>query len=204
VGTGHFRPAYIAWLFRTIGLWMRQGRKLAESRGWKLYYDSFLKTSLDGDWLNEAGFRFIDRLLTPEGVSRLLHPGVEDFYARFPAEKYLVTRSLERIAWRYCKVLPYAGYYSEVSDKASLVEAFMKARPGIRYYGIGGDSAVEAEIALILEHAHKKGRIGQPVCLYRATSPRALDLDFNVFVGSDRSALAEALSEGPAPAPAGN
>lgn len=195
VGTGHFRLGYLRWAMRSLGLIFSRGLSQAENLSWKLYYDTFLKTALDGDWLNEAGFRFIDRLLTPAGVARLLYPGVADFYSSFGADKFLVTRSLERIAWRYSRVLPYSGYYSEVGDKAQLMEAFIKARPGIRYYGLGGDSSVDAEAAEVLEHCHRKGRIEKPLCLFRAHSPLALDLRFNVFVGKDRSALAGLLAQ---------
>jgi hypothetical protein len=145
------------------------------------------------DWLKDEAFRFIDRTLTPSGVSALLYPSVLEFYARFDADKYLVTRNLERIAYRYSKVLPYTGYYHEVQDKAVAVETFIEEHPYIKFYGSGGDSEEDAEVAKVLDSLHRKGEIEKPVCLFRAASPLALNRTFNVYVGKNRSGLADVL-----------
>jgi len=194
VGTGHLRAAYLGWMARTLILFLRHGKKRAEAMSWRLYHDAFLKEEAGRDWLKEEAFRYIDELLTPEGTARLLYPGVEDFYAAFAAEKYLVTRNLERIAYRYSKVLPYSGYYHEVSDKAALVESFLSSRPEVRRYGLGGDSEEDSEAAAFLERRYRAGAIERPICLGRAESPNALAGDFNVFVGRDRSALARIIA----------
>jgi hypothetical protein len=41
---------------------------------------------------------------------------------------------------------------------------------------------------------YRRGRIDEPPCLFRASSPLALDEAFTVFVGKDRSALARLLA----------
>jgi hypothetical protein len=194
VGAGHLRPAYLRWALRTLLLFLRHGRKRGESMSWKLYYDAFLKRNAGGDWLKDEAFRFIDRLLTPEKVSDLLYPAVREFYAAFGAEKYLVTRNLERIAYRYSKVLPYAGYFHEVPDKAALIESFLKARPEVKRYGSGGDSAEDGLAADLLDFYHRRGAIEKPLCLFRADRPGAFHGSFNVFVGKNRSGLSGILA----------
>jgi hypothetical protein len=194
VGAGYLNPAYCRWALETVYLFCRYGRKRGEAMSWKRYYDSFLKRSADEDWLKDEAFRFIDDLLTPWRISRLLFPSVREFYASFGAEKYLVTRNLERVAYRFSKVLPYSGYYHEVKDKAALVEAFIALRPEAKRYGSGGDSEEDRDVAKVLDYYYRKGRIEQPICLYRAGFPFALDRSFNVFVGRDRGALAGALA----------
>jgi hypothetical protein len=194
VGASQAKRAYLRWALETCFLFCRYGKKRAEGMSWKLYYDAFLKVDADHDWLKDEAYRFIDGLLTPEAVRGLLYPSVEGFYAGFCADKYLVTRNLERIAYRYAKVLPYAAYYHEVRDKAAVVESFVKAHPEIRRYGSGGDSSEDAEVAEVLGRYHAKGWIDRPICLFRAASPLRLDLAFNVFVGKDRGALAGVLA----------
>jgi hypothetical protein len=194
VGAGHWNPAYMRWALGTLLLFLRFGKKTGESMGWKRYYDSFLKRDTGEDWLKEEAFQFIDRLLTPEKIARLLFPGVQEFYAAFVAEKYLVTRNLERIAYRYARVLPYTGYFHEVQDKAAVVEAFLKARPDVRRYGTGGDSAEDACAADALEFHHRKGTIEKPLCLFRADRPFAFNGSFNIAVGRNRAGLAEILA----------
>ncbi len=194
VGAGHANPAYIAWALGTLLRICRYGRERGEAMSWQRYYDSFLKKEAGQDWLKDEAFQFIDRLLTPDAVSALLYPAVEEFYARFGAEKYLVTRNLERIAYRYSKVLPYSGYYHEARDKAAVVEAFVKSRPEVRRYGSGGDSVEDEVAADVLDFYYREGRIEKPVCLFRAGSPLALNKAFNVFVGKNRSALARVLA----------
>jgi hypothetical protein len=194
VGTGHLRPAYLRWVLKTIGLFRRYGRKRGESMSWKLYYDSFLKRSAEEDWLKDEAFAFIDRILAPESIPALLYPGVREFYSRLNAEVYLVTRNLERIAYRYSKVLPYSAYYHEAKDKASIVEAIVKSRPEVTRYGSGGDSSEDEEVAELLGAYYRRGLIERPVCLFRAESPSALSGSFNVFVGKNRSGLARVLS----------
>jgi hypothetical protein len=196
VGAGRLNPSYLRWAFETLFLFCRYGRKDGESKSWKLYYDAFLKADSEHDWLKDEAFRFIDALLTPREIEALLYPAVREFYAGFGAEKYLVTRSLERIAYRYSRVLPYEGYYHEVKDKARVVESFIRSRPEIRRYGSGGDSIEDAELAEMLAFYHAKGWIEEPLCLYRAASPLRLDKAFNVFVGKDRGALSAILAEG--------
>jgi hypothetical protein len=193
VGSSHGDPAYLRWAFRSLGLLCRYGTKRAEAMSWELYYDAFLKAEREHDWLKEEAFRFIEGMLSPEGVSRLLYPLVRDFYARFDADKYLVTRNLERIAYRYSKVLPYTGYFHETRDKARVVEDFVEEHPYIRYYGSGGDSGEDEEVAKLLDSLYRKGDIEKPICLFRAASPLTLNKSFNVFVGKNRGALAEAL-----------
>ncbi len=105
-----------------------------------------------------------------------------------------MTRNLERIAYRYSKVLPYTGYYHEAKDKAAVVEAFIKSRPEVRRYGSGGDSAEDEVAADVLDFYYRRGLIEQPVCLFRAGSPLVLNRAFNVFVGKDRTALAKVLT----------
>jgi hypothetical protein len=193
VGSDRTSPAYLRWAFRSLLLLCRYGLKRAEPMSWELYYNAFLKAEREHDWLKDEAFRFIDGMLSPEGVASLLYPSVPEFYARFDADKYLVTRNLERIAYRYSKVLPYSGYFHEARDKALVVEAFVEEHPYIRYYGSGGDSAEDEEVAKVLDFLYRKGEIEAPICLFRAGSPFALNKSFNVFVGKDRSALAEAL-----------
>jgi len=194
VGAGHLNPAYARWVLRTLICVLRNGWKRAQAICWKRYYEAFLKEKAEGDWLKDEAFRFVDELLDRASIEALLYPGVADFYRRFGAEKYLVTRNLERIAFRYSKVLPYTAYFHEVEDKAALVEAFVESRPDVRRYGLGGDSEEDARAADALEALHRKGRIDMPVCLFRAPSPFALDKAFNLFVGKDRSALARVLA----------
>ena len=196
VGAGRANPAYLRWLFQTAISFCRYGRKRAETISWKRYYDAFLKLDAEHDWLNDQAFEFIDAMLTPESVTKLLFPAVLDFYSRFGAEKYLLTRNLERIAYRYSKVLPYSGYFHEVRDKAAVVEGFIESRPEVRRYGSGGDSVEDEEVARVLEHYHRKGRIEAPICLFRSASPYALSRSFNVFVGKNRSGLARIISAG--------
>jgi len=195
IGAGRLNPAYARWVLRTLSCVLRHGWKRAQAMGWKRYYEAFLKERAEGDWLKDEAFRFVDELLRPASIEALLYPGVADFYRGFGAEKYLVTRNLERIAYRYSKVLPYTAYFHEVEDKAALVEAFVESRPDVRRYGFGGDSEEDARAADALEALHRKGRIDKPVCLFRASSPFALDGAFNVFVGKDRSALARVLAQ---------
>jgi hypothetical protein len=194
IGAGRSNPAYIRWLFETLMLFCRYGRKRGEAMSWRLYYENFLKAEPEHDWLKDEAFRFIDGMLTSAGVADLLYPSVQEFYASFDADKYLVTRSLERIAYRYAKVLPYAGYYHEVRDKAVVVESFIEEHPYIKYYGSGGDSEEDAEVAEALDAFYRKGEIEKPLCLFRAGSPLALNKAFNVFVGKDRSGLAGILA----------
>ena len=196
VGAGLLNPAYALWILETLVLFFRYGRKKGEGMSWKLYHDSFLKKDVEHDWLKDEAFRFIDELLTPEGVARLLYPAVREFYGAFGADKYLVTRNLERIAYRYSRVIPYKAYFHEVRDKAALVEAFVAAHPGLTRYGSGGDSSEDEGIAEVLEFHHRRGDIEKPVCLYRASSPLDLNRTFNVFVGKDRSGLAGVLARG--------
>ena len=199
VGAGGWNLAYARWILKTICLFFRYGKKRAEAMSWKLYYDAFLKRDAEGDWLKEEAFQFIDALLTPARISDLLYPSVLEFYASFGAEKYLVTRNLERIAYRYSKVLPYSGYFHEVRDKALVVEAFIKSHPGLRLYGVGGDSSEDQEAAEVLDSYFRKGEIEKPICLFRAASPFALNSSFNVYVGKDRSGLTSILAANPAP-----
>jgi hypothetical protein len=194
VGAGRLNPAYARWLLETIVLVCRHGKKRAEAISWKRYYDAFLKQDADADWLKDEAFTFIDEMLTPGEIDRLLYPAVPEFYASFEADKYLVTRNLERIAYRYSKVLPYSRYYHEVEDKAALVEAFIEAHPEIKSYGSGGDSEEDAEVAEVLDLHYRKGEIEKPICLFRAGLGRSLDLAFNVFVGKNRSGLSGILS----------
>jgi hypothetical protein len=196
VGAGRISPAYIKWALRTLLLFCRYGRKRGGPMSWKLYYDEFLKADPEHDWLKDEAFAYIDRMLTPAGVAGLLYPSVQEFYARFGADKYLMTRSLERIAYRYSKVIPYAGCYHEVRDKALVVADFIDEHPYIRNYGSGGDSAEDEEVAKTLESLYRKGEIEKPLCLFRASSPLALNRAFNVFVGKDRSGLVDVLAEG--------
>jgi hypothetical protein len=198
VGAGRLNPAYAGWILQTVVLFFRFGRKKGEGMSWKLYHDCFLKKDVEHDWLKDEAFRFIDELLTPEGVARLLYPAVREFYAAFGADKYLVTRNLERIAYRYSRVIPYAGYFHEVRDKAALVESFIAAHPDLARYGSGGDSSEDEGIADLLEFHHRRGEIEKPICLYRASSPLDLNRTFNVFVGKDRSGLAGILAGGTA------
>jgi len=193
VGAGYLNPAYYRWMLGTLLLFCRYGKKRGEAMGWQRYYESFLKRDAEHDWLKEEAFRFIDALLTPESVSSLLYPSVRDFYTLFAAEKYLVTRNLERIAYRYSKVLPYAGYFHEVKDKAALVERFIRERPGIRFYGSGGDSVEDEGAAEILDFYYRVGRIEKPLSLFRADSPHRLNRAFNIYVGKDRGGLARFL-----------
>ena len=194
VGAGRLNPAYALWAVQTILLFCRYGKKRAEAMSWKRYYDAFLKRAKDEDWLKDEAFRFIDELLTPEGIARLLFPAVPEFYAAFKAEKYLVTRNLERIAYRYSRVLPYSAYFHEVKDKAAIVESFLVSRPDTVRYGLGGDSEEDAEAAAVLEFYHRVGKIEKPLCLCRASYPLPLDRTFNIFVGKDRSGLSGVLS----------
>jgi hypothetical protein len=204
VGAGRLSPAYAWWAVSTVALFLRHGRKRGEALSWKLYHDSFLKKEAGQDWLKDEAFDFIDRLLTPEGVAALLYPSVKEFYEAFGADKYLVTRNLERIAYRYSKVLPYAGYFHEARDKVAIVESFIASHPGIRRYGSGGDSEEDVAVAEFLERMYRRGGIERPICLFRAPSPRALNGAFNVFVGKDRSGLASLLAQELRPAPAGD
>lgn len=194
VGAGYLNPAYLGWILETLFLFCSRGKKGGEAASWKNYYNRFLKAKAEGDWLNDEAFRFVDRLLASPSIEGLLYPGVIDFYARLGAEKYLVTRNLERIAFRYSKVIPYAAYYHEVEDKAALVNSIVESRPDVRRYGLGGDSIEDAQAADALDFQYRKGRIDLPICLCRTASPRALDPSFNVFVGKDRSALASLLA----------
>ena len=197
VGTKVYDPAYACWALKTLALFLRYGKKRAEGMSWKLYYEAFLKQDVEGDWLKDEAFKFIDDLLTPGKIAQLLYPEVREFYASFGARKYLITRNLERIAYRYSKVLPYSGYYYEVMDKAAVVEAFLKAHPEITRYGSGGDSSEDAEVADALYFHYRKGSIGQPLCLCRTDSPFSLDGAFNIYVGKDRSTLSRILAAGP-------
>jgi hypothetical protein len=193
VGVGHWNLSYMRWAVRTLLLFARFGRKRGEVLSWKLYYDSFLKRDAGKDWLKEEAFRFIDGFLTPARVEGLLYPAVREFYDSFGAQKYLVTRNLERIAYRYSKVLPYAGYFHEVRSKGALVKAFLKAHPEVRSCGSGGDSTEDESAADMLEFYHKKGEIEKPLCLFRAQRPGAFNGSFNLFVGKNRSGLAGIL-----------
>jgi hypothetical protein len=193
VGAGYLNPAYIRWALETLRLVCRYGLKRGEAISWKRYYDAFLKREAGQDWLNEEAYRFIDRLLAPGSISRLLYPAVREFYSGFGAEKYLVTRNLERIAYRYSRALPYSGYYHEVRDKAAVVEAFIESRPEVKRYGSGGDSDEDGSVADLLDFRYRRGDIEKPLCLFRAGSPFALDRAFNVYVGKDRRGLASIL-----------
>jgi hypothetical protein len=196
VGAGRLNPAYLRWLVETVLLFCRYGKKRGESLGWRRYYDTFLKLDAEHDWLKSEAFEFIERLLTPESISRLLYPSVREFYAGFGAEKYLVTRNLERIAYRYSKVLPYSGYFHEVSDKAAVVQRFIDLRPELRFFGSGGDSAEDEDAAELLDFHYRKGRIEKPLCLFRAGFPLSLNRAFNIYVGKNRGGLASLLAAG--------
>lgn len=196
IGTNHFNPKYIGWSFKTLILLIIGEKKKIENDRWKVYYDSFLKQNVDNDWLKDKAFNKIDTLLSKNYIRKLLYPGIEDFYNLFKADKFMVTRNLERIAYRYCKVLPYKGYYHEVKDKGKVVEEFIKKHPKIKYYGSGGDS-VEDEVAVdVLKYYYKKGTIEQPLCLYRADSPKKINLKFDIFVGKNRQGLVDFIKTG--------
>jgi hypothetical protein len=194
LGTSHLDPAYLRWGLGTAFSFLFEGRWRTEISCWKRYYEAFLKQNPEGDWLKEKAFESIDAFLTPRRIVSLLYPGVREFYASFGARKYLVTRNIERIAYRYSKVLPYTEYYHEVHDKASIVEAFMALYPEVRRYGSGGDSPEDAAVAEILDYYWRKGRIEKPLSLFRASTPRVLNPSFNVYVGKNRLGLAGIIS----------
>jgi hypothetical protein len=193
LGTRHLDPAYLKWAFGTIVSFLRDGRWRTEISGWKRYYETFLKQDRTTDWLKQEAFESLEAFFTPQRIVLLLYPGVREFYASFGARKYLVTRNIERIAYRYSKVLPYTEYYYEVCDKAAVVEAFMALYPEVRFYGSGGDSPEDAAVAELLDYYWRKGRIEKPLCLFKAHSPRALDPSFNIYVGKNRTGLVEIL-----------
>ena len=198
VGTNYFNFDYIKWAFHSFFCLFLKDRKKLEVLRWKEYYNLFLKQNLDDDWLKDAAFNKIAVLLNQNKIDNLLYPGIIDFYDSFKARKIMITRNIERIAYRFCQFLSFYKYYYEVDDKGKIVETIIKENPQVRYYGIGGDSEEDALAFDTLLHYYKKGKIEKPLSLQRVYSVKKLFPHFDLYIGKDRRALVNVIKNGSA------
>ena len=198
VGTKYYNIEYIKWAFYSFLCLFFKNRKKLEVIRWKEYYNLFLKQNLDNDWLKDEAFKKIAVLLNQNKIKRLLYPGVIDFYDTLKVKKIMITRNIDRIAYRFCQFLSFYKYYYEVDNKGKIVESIIKENPHVRYFGIGGDSEEDASAYDTLLYYYKKGKIEKPLSLQRVYSMKKLFPDFDLYIGKDRRALVDVIKNGSA------
>ncbi len=158
-----------------------------ESSAWKEYVERFLRTPEER---MSAGEYF-----APDFVSKLLYPGVRDFYSILPESmnKSCVTRNVEEVALRFTRPLGMNSVVAEAFYKPAIVELMVKTAPWRKKYLLVGDSVDDEEALDVLKSIKKKGFIDFVFSIWVCKSPNDANEEFDISIGRNYSGLVEIL-----------
>ncbi|MBI4139995.1 hypothetical protein HY483_03460 [Candidatus Woesearchaeota archaeon] len=170
------------YLFKYLG-----GDSNIESSAWKEYVSKFLRTPEER---RSAGEYF-----TTDIVSKILYPGVRDFYCVLPEsmKKSCVTRNIEEVALQFTRPLGINSVVAEAFYKSTIVELMIKAAPWRKRYLLIGDSSEDEEALDVLRSIKKKGFIDFVLSIWVCKSPDDANKEFDISIGRNYSGLVEII-----------